>query len=93
MYTAMPDSHNLHSTIAQKLLKYTNLKEELFRICRLPTTGVIPNKLHESLKPLNLLPALYIVIQKAAALNTCRTVINFWQNRVTSAWSVRRVLF
>ena len=80
----MPNSHNLHSTITQKLLKYTDLKEELFRIWRLkttyvlplvlPTTGIIPNKLHESLKPLNLLSALYILIQKAVALNTCHIV-------------------
>jgi len=60
-HTTMPNNHNLHSTITQKLLKYTDLKEELFGIWRLkttyvlplPTTGIIPNKLHESLKPFN----------------------------------------
>jgi len=62
------------------VVKYTDLKEELFRISRLkttyvlslvlPTTGIIPNKLHERLKPLNLLPALYILIEKAVAPNT-----------------------
>jgi len=53
MYTAMSNSHKLHSTITQKL-KYTDLKEELFRIWRLkttyilrlvlPTTGIIPTQ-------------------------------------------------
>jgi len=78
-HTTMPNSHNLPSTITQKLLKYTDLKEDRFRIWQLnttyvlpsvlPTTGIIPNKLHEGLKPLNLLPALYILIQKAVTLN------------------------
>jgi hypothetical protein len=36
------------------------------------TTGIIPNKLHESLKLLNHHPALYILMQKAVILNTCR---------------------
>ena len=35
----------------------------------LPTTGIIPNKLHESLKLLNLLPDLYILKQEAVSLN------------------------
>jgi hypothetical protein len=42
LYTAMPNNHNLHSTITQKLLTYTDLKEELFRIWRLKTTYVLP---------------------------------------------------
>jgi hypothetical protein len=41
--------------------------------------GIIPNKLHESLKVHNLRPAVYILTQKAVILNTCRTV-SFWQN-------------
>jgi hypothetical protein len=40
----------------------------------LSTTGVIPNKLHKSLKMLSLRPAPYILMQKAAILNTCRMV-------------------
>jgi hypothetical protein len=61
---------NLLSTISEKLQKYTNLKEELIRICQMKTAyimllvlsilGVIPNTLHESLKLLNLRSALYI---------------------------------
>jgi hypothetical protein len=38
------------------------------------TTGIIPNKLHESLKLLNLRPALYILMQKLVVLYTCRIV-------------------
>jgi hypothetical protein len=79
---AIPNSHNLHSTVIEKLQKYTYLKEELIRIWQLkmvlynitsavlPTTGIIPNKLHESLKLLNLHPAVYILLLEAVILNT-----------------------
>jgi hypothetical protein len=87
MNTAMPNSHSLHSTITGKLQKGTDLKEELARIwqlqavCVLPlvlsATGVIPNKLHGSLKQLNFRPALYILMQKAVILSTCRIVREF----------------
>jgi len=33
--------------------------------------GIIPNKLHESLRMLNLLPALRLLLEKAFILNTC----------------------
>jgi hypothetical protein len=33
------------------------------------TTGIIRNKLHESLKLFNLRPGLYILMQKAVVLN------------------------
>jgi hypothetical protein len=66
---AIPNSHNLHSTITEKLQKYTDLTEELITLwqqqtaCTTPsvlfTAGIIPNKLHDSLKLLifSLLPA------------------------------------
>ena len=38
---AIPNSHNLHSTITEKLQKYTDLKEELIRIRRLKTTNIV----------------------------------------------------
>ena len=41
------------------------------------TAGIITNKLHDSLKLLNICPALYILMLKAVALNTCRTVRKF----------------
>ena len=40
----------------------------------LSSTGIILNKLHDSVKLLNLRPILYIPMQKAVILNTCRTV-------------------
>ena len=61
----IPNSHNLHSTVTEKLRKYTDWKEDFTRIWQLKmvyiissvlsTTGNIPNKLHGSLKLLNLL--------------------------------------
>jgi hypothetical protein len=68
IYVAIPSSHNLHTTITEKLWKYTDMKGELIRMwqletaCILPfvlsTAGIIPNKLHATLKLLNLHPAL-----------------------------------
>jgi len=66
---------------------YTDLKEESARIWQLkmvyimpllpPTMGIIPNKLHESLKLLDLRPGLHILMQKVVILNTCCTVKMF----------------
>jgi len=41
----------------------TETENGLYRTSSTPTTGIIPNKLHESLKLLNLCPTLYILIQ------------------------------
>jgi hypothetical protein len=75
---ATPNSHILHSTLTKKLHKPTDLKEEVIRIWQLTTAyttiSTIHNgyiKLHISLKLLNLHPASYILMQKAAILNTC----------------------
>jgi hypothetical protein len=56
--TAIPNSHSLHSTIIEKLHKYTDLTEELKRMWQLQkpytvppvlsTVGIIPNKLYKS---------------------------------------------
>jgi hypothetical protein len=63
------------------------LKEELIRIRVLKTaiivppvlsaTGIIPNKLNEILKLIDLRPAVHIVMQEAVILNTCRIVRTF----------------
>jgi len=75
VYVAVHNSHNLHSTITEKLQKYTDLIEELIRIwqlktsCKIPlvlsTTGITPNKLHEMfvLKLLKTLQHVSIIIQ------------------------------
>jgi len=67
---AIPNSHNLHSTITKQLWKYEDVKNVLKRMWQLktacviplalPETGIIPNKLHKSLELLNLHHALYI---------------------------------
>ena len=75
--SATHNSHILHSTLTKKLHKSTDLKEELIRIRQLTTayststTGIIPNKLHESFKMLNFRAALYTLMQHAVILNTC----------------------
>jgi hypothetical protein len=81
---AIPNSHNLHSTVTERFQKYTALKEELITTWQLkaayiiplvlPTAGVIPNRFHEKLKLLDLRPALHILMQKALTLNTCHIV-------------------
>jgi hypothetical protein len=73
IYIAIATSHTVRSTITEKLQKYKGWTEGLIRIwqlqtaCTVPpvlfTAGIIPNKLHDSLKLLSLLPALYIQIQ------------------------------
>jgi len=75
MSAAIPNSHILHSTITQRLQKYTDLKEELIRIWQmktaytlplvLSTAGDFPDKLDESLKLLILRHSLHILTQTA----------------------------
>nr|XP_049697160.1 uncharacterized protein LOC126054692 [Helicoverpa armigera] len=86
---AVPNTHNLQNTIAEKISKYTELKEEIARLWHLQkavivpivlsTTGVIPTQLHQSLNSLNLPPNTYHLLQKAVILNTCRLVRKFLQ--------------
>lgn len=86
---AIPNSHNLQATIAEKLTKYVELKDEITRLWHLQnvtivplvlsTTGVIPKQLHQSLVTLNLPSNTYHIMQKAAILNTCRLVRKFLQ--------------
>ncbi|KAG7301002.1 hypothetical protein JYU34_015366 [Plutella xylostella] len=90
---AIPNTHNLQSTISEKLAKYTDLRDEVTRMWRLEsasiipivlsTTGVIPKQLHQSLRSLQLPAYTYITLQKAAILNTCRIVRKFLQNDPT----------
>jgi hypothetical protein len=67
----IPNSH-FYSTITEKLQKYTDLEEKLTRIWQLnavyieplvaSTKGIIPNKIHNSMKLLYLCPGLYILM-------------------------------
>jgi len=55
---------------------------------------IIINKLHESLKLFNIRPDLYILLQKAAILNTCRIVTKLLAEQgIRSTWSVRPAVF
>lgn len=86
---AVPNTHNLQKTISEKINKYSDLKVEVMRIWRqkkvyvvpivLSTTGVIPKYLNRSLKLIELNDNIYIALQKAAILNTCRIVRKFMQ--------------
>ncbi|XP_041973432.1 uncharacterized protein LOC121729112 [Aricia agestis] len=86
---AVPNTHNLQTTIAEKLTKYIDLKDEITRLWNLQkvtivpivlsTTGIIPKQLHKSLDTLQLPPNLTYLMQKAVILNTCRIVRKFLQ--------------
>jgi len=82
---AIPNSHNLHSTIAATYRKYRHLAGEAENIAiekdLYNTTSTDHNgyycRLHGSLKLLNIRPALHILMQKAVIHNTCRIVRKF----------------
>jgi len=84
---AVPNTHNLLNTIAEKKRKYTDLADEikkmwgLKKVIILPivvaATGVIPKELHRSLEILGLHKNLYQLLQKAVILNTTRIVRRF----------------
>ena len=84
---AVPNTHNLVSTHTEKLSKYTDLAIELKTQWRVDTvktvpiiissTGVIPTTLHTSLQTLQMHSLVFLLLQKAAILNTCRIVRKF----------------
>jgi len=101
---AIPNSHNLHSAITERLQKCSDLKEELTRMWQLntpyiiilviSTLGISPKGIYDSLKLLNLRPAVCVPMQKAVTLSTCRTVRKCSaEQRTRRAWSVRPVEF
>ncbi|KAL0812006.1 hypothetical protein ABMA28_009402 [Loxostege sticticalis] len=91
---AVPNTHNLHKTITEKIHKYTELKDEILHIWKmekvfivplvLSSTGVIPRHLITALHTLDLPEYTYISMQKAAILNTCRIVRKFLQDDNTT---------
>jgi hypothetical protein len=84
---SIPNSHNLQSDITERLRKCADLKEEFTRVWQLKTTyiillvlstvGIIPNRIHDSTKLLNLLPAVCILAKKRVITNTCLIVKKF----------------
>jgi hypothetical protein len=50
--TTIPNSHNLHSTITEKLQKYVDLKDELTRIWQLNAVYIVhPQRQLETAQP------------------------------------------
>jgi hypothetical protein len=76
---AIPNSHNLHSTITEKLQMYTDLKEDFTRIWKLTTAYIIclhnitssidngkySKQITRKFKTAYLRSGLYITMQKA----------------------------
>lgn len=84
---AVPDSNNLQAAQNEKIRKYSELVLEIKQQWHFDTvivvpvvlsaTGVIPHTLQESLTILNIPSSIYISLQKAVILSTCRIVRKF----------------
>lgn len=84
---AVPLTHNLSQTEREKVSKYQDLQIELKRMWKLREIKIIPavisvegvatKKLLKSLEALSLPKGVYIQIQKAVILETCRIVRKF----------------
>jgi hypothetical protein len=85
--TAVPNTHNLTKTLADKQNKYQEVANEICAMWKqkavqvipivISSTGVIPKSLSQSLTRLNLHPNTYIQMQKSVVLGTCLIVRNF----------------
>uniref|UniRef100_A0A8D8RDC3 Reverse transcriptase domain-containing protein n=1 Tax=Cacopsylla melanoneura TaxID=428564 RepID=A0A8D8RDC3_9HEMI len=84
---AIPNTHNVISTSAEKKRKYTELADEMKRMWQvqkvtivpivISTTGIIPKELHKNIQILGLHKNTFILLQKAVVLNTTRIVRRF----------------
>jgi len=84
---AVPNTHNLAKTITDKQNKYQELSNEICATWKqnaaqvipitIPSTGVIPMSLSQSLKRLNLHPNTYTQMQKSVILGTHSIVRSF----------------
>lgn len=84
---AIPNTHNIETTLSNKVTKYIDLSQEVKRIWKMDkvvivpviisATGVIPHKLLNSLSVLDIPKSTYITLQKATILNTCHIVRKF----------------
>lgn len=93
---AIPNTHNIQSTINGKLTKYTDLaiqikiqwKVDAVQIIPivLSSTGVVPKTLQKSLDTLDIHHNILNLIQKVAILNTCRITRKFLStSRITTS--------
>jgi hypothetical protein len=84
---AVPNTHTLAKIITETQEKYRELANEISVMWKknavklipivIPSTGVIPKSLPQSLKRLNWHPNAWIQLQKSVILCTCSVVINF----------------
>jgi hypothetical protein len=86
---AVPNTHNLTKTIADKQNKYQELANEICTMWKQKAVQVIPivisstgvdditKSLPQSLKQLNLHPNTYTQMQKSVILDTCSIARNF----------------
>lgn len=84
---AVPNNHNVESTIVEKERKYIELKDEVKRLWSLETvtivpivisaTGLIPQNLQPNLELLGINKNVFRLLQKAVILNTTRIVRKF----------------
>jgi len=84
---AVPNTHNLAKTITDEQNKYQELANEICAMWKqkaakvipivIPSTGVIPKSLSQSLTRLNLHPNTYTQMHKSVILGTCSIVRNF----------------
>lgn len=92
---AIPNSHNIQSTISEKLSKYQDLAIEIKTQWRaqtvhivpivLSTTGIIPKSLTQSLNTLHMPTYTLHTLQKATILNTCRITRKFLTSSTLSS--------
>jgi hypothetical protein len=85
--TAVPNTHNLTKTIADKQNKHQELANEICVMWKqkaaqvipivISSTAVIPKSLSQSLERLYLHPNAYIQMQKSVILDTCLIIRNF----------------
>lgn len=86
---SVPNSCNLDKKHFEKVNKYKPLAEEIRQMWKqekvlilpiiLSVTGVIPNKLHDSIRILEINPNIYIEMQKSVIISTCSIVRQFLQ--------------
>ncbi|KAL3282985.1 hypothetical protein HHI36_006143 [Cryptolaemus montrouzieri] len=84
---AIPNNNNVLNKFQEKKSKYTDLAVEIKQMWHLDeidivlviisSTGLIPKRLHDSLKKLELHKNTNIEMQKAVIFNTCRIVRKF----------------
>jgi hypothetical protein len=84
---AVPLCHNVETTWQEKINRYRELSIEIKRMWKqnkvtiipliISANGIVPRKLHDSIKLIGLQPNVYIEMQKAIILNTCRIVRKF----------------